>query len=794
MKEFRIYQAEAVKYGLELKRSLIADDMGMGKCAIGIGIKKGIENVKNYDVPALIVSPASVVHHWEDEIKEWYKKGNQTKVAKIRTSTYDSDINEAKGSDFVIIGYPTLSYFGKDKDKINRLKEFGFQYGIIDEVHNAKNPESTRSMVVRDLFHSMEYLALLSGTPIPNTIIDIYSTLNLLDKEAFPINSNNPKVMLNNFYQLFRQDPLFVKDMIDKHKVGGTSRKSEDFLHKEKPKIITHNLEIKLTDEHRDVYNYIYENYNIGPGNKLGQLRAVALDPNLANSKFLNDKLAKRIGSMESSVYNELDNKIEEIIDNNGKILVFSDLREGVTDYLRGRWNKFKPLIIDGNKSRKIDGYDSKQDIEKREFIRRKFQRDPDNKMLITTTVMDEGVDLTAATDIIHLRLPYTPSAFHQRNSRSSRIGEIKKNKVNVYKVKTTLNNLFTVDEGIEKALYDKERIISFLEKSPDLLTKRDLEEIKNGHLEKSKYIPIYLRQPLVELNQRKKEIKNKGFFRISELYKNNPEIAEQFALLYSEYWEGYYGGNTANLYGKIIDILKKHEEISKKVDIASGPFSLSRKIKEPVTNIDINHYMLKSGKILEEKGRIVSGNTAIQGMFHKLPLASNSFDMAMCSLALHNTKLEVNYNGKEIKEREGAFRELNRVLKIEGIGLITLPHSVLKEKNLGIFYNGLEKLGFEVLPFSGFYKGPKDANFKVYLGALKKINNPCKDILDDYYLKWEIDKETIGDKTICSTKKGKKNHFKPKPKKEEKKEIVGQFFNSRSRKSLEDSILEGLV
>ena len=211
MAKLRNYQLEAVDEMYEKKKVLNADDMGLGKCAEAIGLRNLIDKRHGEGGKTLIVGPNAVRQHWENEIRKWSEKGRDAKVAHIQTATFDRDVHKARDCDYGIIGYHTLSYFGKSPSKINNLGSVGFQYGIVDEAHNAKNPSSTRSLAVKDLFDSMEYLALLTGTPIPNSLVDIYMLLSLLDKNNFPIHSENPNVILRNFFSMFKQDPSFVK-------------------------------------------------------------------------------------------------------------------------------------------------------------------------------------------------------------------------------------------------------------------------------------------------------------------------------------------------------------------------------------------------------------------------------------------------------------------------------------------------------------------------------------------------------------------------------------------------------
>ncbi len=778
--QVRLYQVEAVKEILDKKRVLIADDMGLGKCSEAISAKSVMDKRNGYQGGTLIISPADVIPHWEREIKKWYKFKENPSVKVIRTKTYEEDVKDARESDFALVGYPTLSRLGDEDSSSRRLAQLeGFHYGVIDEAHNAKNPQSLRSKGVKRILDSTEYLAILTGTPIPNTVIDIYMLLSLLDKEQFPITSENPRAILSSFYHLFKQDPEFVRRVLNDRMMR---REIGDYLEGQVPRLNRNSLDVQLEDEHRDVYKQVYENDNIEPDVKLRQLINASVDPNLVSPALLEGR-ENRIGRMESSVYSCLDDLIERVADSDGKVLIFSDLKEGVTRKLLDRWERYGALLIDGD----VGKSNTAKGRAERERLRKQFQGNPDNKVLISTKVMGEGVDLTAATDIVHLTWPYTPADIDQRNRRSQRIGEIEKDELTVHMVRPKIDrNTIVITEGIEQLVDDKRRIVTYIMKQPFSVTKRDLDEIKNGDAHKSKHLSPLIASPSKSLLSHFGQLKGKGGRKIKNHYDKYPIEAEHVANLYSSHWAGYYGGNTANLYKRVIDILSQTQDLGRKIDIASGPFSLSRTLGESVVNLDLNGHMLQAGRLLQEEGEIVEGNPAIKGNFSYLPFAEESFDLALNSLSLHMSSNRTNKD-EPMSDRELTLREMNRVLRVGGFGLITLPHSVLTEDDLKMFHPGLESLGFKVMPFSGFYRGPEDSDFRVYLAGLRKEREPQEEELDDELL-WKMDMKPT---SRTSSSKKKKHVIEEKP--PVKPEFVTEFYPTRTRKPLEQVVAEGL-
>ncbi len=228
----RNYQAEAVKEILHKKRVILADDMNLGKCAETISVKNVLESRLNEPVKTLISCPGPTIQHWKDEIGEWYKK-KHPKIITVNSDTYDSDLHNTKGADFVLTGYHTLSQIVKNKET-RMLENVQPYFGIIDEGHNAKNPDSLRSMAVVRAFDPSEYLAIATGTPIPNTLVDIYMLLHLLDKKKFPLDSLNTKQILSRFYAQFKKNPGVISDVINDHII---QRSANEYLKGKMPDI-----------------------------------------------------------------------------------------------------------------------------------------------------------------------------------------------------------------------------------------------------------------------------------------------------------------------------------------------------------------------------------------------------------------------------------------------------------------------------------------------------------------------------------------------------------------------------
>ena len=154
---------------------ILADDMGLGKTIQAISLLAYIYESYNIKGPFLIVTPASTLHNWENEIKRF--------VPIFTYISYYGNISERKESrkkikksNIVITSYQIAvsdSYLMKNK----------WQYMILDEAQAIKSINSLRWKTLLN-FKSRNRL-LLTGTPIQNTMQELWSLLHFIMPTLF---------------------------------------------------------------------------------------------------------------------------------------------------------------------------------------------------------------------------------------------------------------------------------------------------------------------------------------------------------------------------------------------------------------------------------------------------------------------------------------------------------------------------------------------------------------------------------------------------------------------------------
>jgi len=166
----RPYQREGCRQIYLLRgRALLADEQGLGKT---IQACYWLQKTPSHR-PAVIVCPASVKYAWQIEARGF---GLRTEVLEghkpKRTKSLPADI--------VILNYDILNSW------LPLLRDSKPATIIFDEIHFMKNPSALRTKAGRAVAAKASSVVGLTGTPIPNEVIDLWSPLSIIRPDLFP--------------------------------------------------------------------------------------------------------------------------------------------------------------------------------------------------------------------------------------------------------------------------------------------------------------------------------------------------------------------------------------------------------------------------------------------------------------------------------------------------------------------------------------------------------------------------------------------------------------------------------
>ncbi|MFQ9246974.1 MAG: SNF2-related protein [Clostridium paraputrificum] len=423
----RKYQKEGFKWLNELSElgfgGILADDMGLGKTIQVITFVLSKRSKKT-----LIITPTSVLYNWKDEFERF---APNVRVGLVHGTKAQRDrmLSEIKKYDVLITTYGTL------KNDENEYEKLQFDYCIIDEGQNIKNPTSKTTLSVKKINSKCNFA--LTGTPIENNLMELWSIFDfvmpgfLFTKERF-----KAKFIQNKNTEELKSliTPFILR------------RVKEDVLD-ELPEKIEKKYLVDMTTKQKSIYkSYVKEikeklkssKGNINMLTFITKLREVCLDPSLIMDDY----------NGGSGKINALMELLDNYIDGNKKILVFSQFTSALKNIEKNLEEVgINYIYLDGSIGSKERG----------ELVK-KFNEDPlISVFLISLKAGGVGLNLTSASVVIHFDPWWNPAIENQATDRAHRFGQ--KNVVEVIK----LISKDTIEEKILLLQEDKKELIESL-------------------------------------------------------------------------------------------------------------------------------------------------------------------------------------------------------------------------------------------------------------------------------------------------------------------------------------------
>jgi len=432
--KLRDYQQKDAEMMLNKERIINANDVGLGKSLEALATAEALQNEYT---KCIIICPASIKFSaWAEEIKKHLNKSytviNGTE--KSRLKKYDEN------NYYLIVNYD-LIWRDKDIQKLKKIVETNKCILIADEAHYLKNITSNRTKSFNLLANRSDRLILITGTPLMNSPEELYSLFKLINSGIF----YNKQLFLENFCNIDfwgkvssikKEKKEQLKQIIATHSFR---RKIQDTL--DMPEITFQTREVELTTEQKKMYKEAKEELKVLLSNDteiniINALTKIQRLKQIATGCFTIDK-----DNLSSNKITELEKILEEITQNENKVVIFSFYRSTV-EILREKLKKYNPAFTIGGMTA-----DQKYDQMK------KFQDNENCKAMIITASGAEGITLTAGNYFIFVDKMWNPAKNRQLYGRIWRFGQQKRCVV------ISLISKNTVDSYIEKVLKDKQQM-----------------------------------------------------------------------------------------------------------------------------------------------------------------------------------------------------------------------------------------------------------------------------------------------------------------------------------------------
>jgi len=441
--ELRPYQKIGVQWlmslrGLELGGCL-ADDMGLGKTIQVLGVLSMSRHNKEEGTDLLVV-PASLLDNWRLEIERFAPElkaliAHPSRIPSPELKKLPKEKVDAHNA--VITTYGTAMRTGW-------IKSYAWRNVILDEAQAIKNPDAKQTKAVKSL--SSRWRLALTGTPVENRLGDLWSIFDFLNPgllgsaKAFNglcksmASGKQDYAPLRRLVQPYilrrlKTDKNVIADLPDKTEVNAYCllSKRQAALYKQSVDEMKKAIEELDGIERRGVVLAF-----------LMRFKQICNHP----SQWLGDGSYEPADSGKLSRLREL---CESIAARQDKVLVFTQFRE-MTEPLAGFLAEVfgrSGLVLHGGTP-----------VKKRQGLVQSFQEnDRVPFMVLSLRAGGTGLNLTAASHVIHFDRWWNPAVENQATDRAFRIGQ----KKNVLVHKFVCRG--TVEERIDELIAGKQEL-----------------------------------------------------------------------------------------------------------------------------------------------------------------------------------------------------------------------------------------------------------------------------------------------------------------------------------------------
>ena len=447
--------------------SIIADDMGLGKTlqVISILLKFKEEGALDKKNRALVVVPTGLLTNWQLEIAKF--------APSLSSHIFHGTQREWENFDADIM----LTTYGVLRSDFELLKKKKWQVMVIDEAQNIKNHDTAQSKAVKSIPANIRIA--MSGTPVENRLTEFWSIMdytnkgylgtvkNFKDDFANPIQVFNDEKVTTKFRKItapfmmrrMKTDKTIISDLPDKIEQNQFAQLSKQQAALYEKTMLAAMKEIEGFDDENDPQTIFKRQ-----GLVLQMILALKQICNHPTQFLKNGQFDAALSGKTELLFELLDS----IVDSGEKVLIFTQFTE---------MGKMLERFIDERFGEKPMFYHGGCSVKQREDMVQRFQHNRADKIFILSLkAAGTGLNLTAASHVIHYDLWWNPAVENQATDRAYRIGQ--KNNVMVHRI--ICKNTFEerINEMIQRKKHLAEMTVATGENWIGKLSNKELREI----------------------------------------------------------------------------------------------------------------------------------------------------------------------------------------------------------------------------------------------------------------------------------------------------------------------------
>ena len=442
--DLRPYQQVGVRWMYLLTRlglgACLADDMGLGKTIQVLALLLVLKRESSQSKPSLLVAPASLLANWAAEAERF---APSLRVLIAHTSAMPAaelrelDAAQLEDVDLVITSYGTLM-------RLPKLTEIHWRIAVADEAQAIKNPASRQTRQVKKI--QAQSRIALTGTPVENRLSDLWSIFDF----THPALLGTEKVFAGFAKRLAQAEhfgPLrnLVRPYILR-RLKTDKRVIADLPDKTEVKAWCH-----LSPLQAALYQRAVEDLAEALDEAEGIRRKGVVFAFLMRFKQICNHPSQWLGDAawqpgDSGKFARLRELAEVIAAKQEKLLVFTQFRETTAPLAAFLGSIFghEGLVLHGGTP-----------VKKRRDLVRQFQEDELTPFFVLSLKAGgAGLNLTAASHVIHFDRWWNPAVENQATDRAFRIGQQRNVLVHKFVCRGT------IEERIDQLIEAKQKLV----------------------------------------------------------------------------------------------------------------------------------------------------------------------------------------------------------------------------------------------------------------------------------------------------------------------------------------------
>lgn len=423
-------------------------EMGCGKTLTTIAVAGALYNLGKID-RVLVVAPTSVCSVWPHDLNQFATFPWEARVLLGDKKKRLKALNELENWPFKALRIAVINYESTHRDGIfEALAAYKPDLIVCDESQRIKNPSAAQSKALHKLGDAAPFRMVLSGTPVQNNAVDLYSQYRFLDPAVYGANFyafKNRYCIMGGYGQHQIVGYRNMDELVEKeHSVAYRVTKEECL---DLPQQTFINRYVQFTDAEQAIYEQLRKSsfLELETGENVTATTILTMYLRLMQltGGFLTADESTRPKQVNTAKLDALADIVDDyVVDAGKKLVIFARFRAeiaAIENLLRLRKIQYGSIYGD-------------VPMEERGKIVEDFQTNPDTKVFVAQIqTAGLGITLHAASTAVFYSYDYNYANYAQALARIHRIGQ----RLPVTYIHLVVDG--SIDEKILAALENKE-------------------------------------------------------------------------------------------------------------------------------------------------------------------------------------------------------------------------------------------------------------------------------------------------------------------------------------------------